>query len=34
MTNCHASLPLAPVIGVYSFIPVGRGVKMCEEAAK
>lgn len=27
MTNCHASLPLAPVIGVYSFIPVGRGVK-------
>lgn len=31
VTACHASLPLAPVIGVYSFIPVGRGVKMCEE---
>ena len=27
VTACHASLPLAPVIGVYSFIPVGRGVK-------
>lgn len=31
VTACHASLPLAPVIGVYSLIPVGRGVKMCEE---
>lgn len=27
VTACHASLPLAPVIGVYSLIPVGRGVK-------
>ena len=27
VTACHAGLPLAPVIGVYSFIPVGRGVK-------
>ena len=26
-TVCHAKIPLAPVIGVYSFIPVGRGVK-------
>lgn len=30
-TVCHAKIPLAPVIGVYSFIPVGRDVKMCEE---
>ena len=31
VTACRAKCPLAPVIGVYSFIPVGRGVKMCEE---
>lgn len=27
VTACHAKYPLAPVIGVYSLIPVGRGVK-------
>ena len=27
VTACHAKIPLAPVIGVYSFVPVGRGVK-------
>lgn len=31
VTACHAKFPLAHVIGVYSLIPVGRGVKMCEE---
>lgn len=27
VTACHAKFPLAHVIGVYSLIPVGRGVK-------
>ncbi len=25
VTACHASFPLAPVIGVYSLIPLGNG---------
>ena len=31
VTACHASLPLAPVVGVYSLILVGKAENVCVE---